>query len=135
VLFINSFSFAGNAELYSKVGVPFVIGTTGGDRDLLYKTVEDSKNYAVISPQMGKQVNHNSENLEKFFYLSCFTSFGTPVFCHPYTAILFPLGCCFSCSYGNYGRAISWSLFWVFLTGISFAVFTSCCFGRVLLGT
>jgi dihydrodipicolinate reductase len=66
VLFINSFSFAGNAELYSKVGVPFVIGTTGGDRDLLYKTVEDSKNYAVISPQMGKQVNHNSENLEKF---------------------------------------------------------------------
>ncbi|WJX92567.1 4-hydroxy-tetrahydrodipicolinate reductase 2, chloroplastic [Trifolium repens] len=46
----------GNAELYSKVGVPFVIGTTGGDRDLLYKTVEDSKNYAVISPQMGKQV-------------------------------------------------------------------------------
>ncbi|KAK2406908.1 4-hydroxy-tetrahydrodipicolinate reductase 2, chloroplastic [Trifolium repens] len=46
----------GNAELYSKVGVPFVIGTTGGDRDLLYKTVEDSNNYAVISPQMGKQV-------------------------------------------------------------------------------
>ncbi|KAJ1429539.1 hypothetical protein SESBI_08311 [Sesbania bispinosa] len=46
----------GNAELYSKVGVPFVMGTTGGDRDLLYKTVQDSKNYAVISPQMGKQV-------------------------------------------------------------------------------
>ncbi|XP_021887903.1 4-hydroxy-tetrahydrodipicolinate reductase 2, chloroplastic-like [Carica papaya] len=45
-----------NAELYCKVGVPFVMGTTGGDRDLLYKTVEDSKIYAVISPQMGKQV-------------------------------------------------------------------------------
>ncbi|CAI0473583.1 unnamed protein product [Linum tenue] len=45
-----------NAETYCKVGVPFVIGTTGGDRDRLYKTVEDSKNYAVISPQMGKQV-------------------------------------------------------------------------------
>ncbi|XP_010526968.1 PREDICTED: 4-hydroxy-tetrahydrodipicolinate reductase 2, chloroplastic [Tarenaya hassleriana] len=45
-----------NAELYSKVGVPFVMGTTGGDRDKLYKTVEDSKIYAVISPQMGKQV-------------------------------------------------------------------------------
>ncbi|KAL5576043.1 hypothetical protein UlMin_017742 [Ulmus minor] len=45
-----------NAELYSKVGVPFVMGTTGGDRDRLYKTVEDSKVYAVISPQMGKQV-------------------------------------------------------------------------------
>ncbi|KAL2336121.1 hypothetical protein Fmac_010567 [Flemingia macrophylla] len=46
----------GNAELYCKVGVPFVMGTTGGDRDLLHKTVEDSKIYAVISPQMGKQV-------------------------------------------------------------------------------
>ncbi|KAK6244067.1 hypothetical protein QUC31_010476 [Theobroma cacao] len=45
-----------NAELYSKVGVPFVMGTTGGDRDRLYKTVEDSNVYAVISPQMGKQV-------------------------------------------------------------------------------
>ncbi|GAA0140216.1 oxidoreductase [Lithospermum erythrorhizon] len=45
-----------NAELYSKVGVPFVMGTTGGDRELLYKTVSDSNIYAVISPQMGKQV-------------------------------------------------------------------------------
>lgn len=45
-----------NAELYSKVGVPFVMGTTGGDRNCLYKTVEDSTVYAVISPQMGKQV-------------------------------------------------------------------------------
>ncbi|KAG5021784.1 hypothetical protein JHK85_018126 [Glycine max] len=46
----------GNAELYCKVGVPFVMGTTGGDRDLLHKTVLDSNIYAVISPQMGKQV-------------------------------------------------------------------------------
>ncbi|KNA22564.1 hypothetical protein SOVF_032390 [Spinacia oleracea] len=45
-----------NAELYCKIGVPFVIGTTGGDRERLHKTVEESKNYAVISPQMGKQV-------------------------------------------------------------------------------
>ncbi|XP_047307947.1 4-hydroxy-tetrahydrodipicolinate reductase 2, chloroplastic-like [Impatiens glandulifera] len=45
-----------NAELYCKVGVPFVLGTTGGDREQLFKTVRDSKNYAVISPQMGKQV-------------------------------------------------------------------------------
>ncbi|KAE8668452.1 4-hydroxy-tetrahydrodipicolinate reductase 1 [Hibiscus syriacus] len=30
--------------------------TTGGDRDQLYKTVEESKVLAVISPQMGKQV-------------------------------------------------------------------------------
>lgn len=50
------FMFADNAELYAKVGVPFVMGTTGGDRDRLYKTVADSNVYAVISPQMGKQV-------------------------------------------------------------------------------
>ncbi|CAM8892454.1 unnamed protein product [Rhodiola kirilowii] len=45
-----------NAELYCKMGVPFVMGTTGGDRQKLMKTVQDSNIYAVISPQMGKQV-------------------------------------------------------------------------------
>ncbi|KAK9288928.1 hypothetical protein L1049_017399 [Liquidambar formosana] len=45
-----------NANLYCKIGVPFVMGTTGGDREQLYKTVGESKVYAVISPQMGKQV-------------------------------------------------------------------------------
>lgn len=45
-----------NAELYCKFKVPFVMGTTGGDRQLLYKTVQDSNVYSVISPQMGKQV-------------------------------------------------------------------------------
>ncbi|XP_027164143.1 4-hydroxy-tetrahydrodipicolinate reductase 2, chloroplastic-like [Coffea eugenioides] len=45
-----------NAELYAKVGVPFVMGTTGGDRERLYKSVADANIYAVISPQMGKQV-------------------------------------------------------------------------------
>ncbi|KAG2285005.1 hypothetical protein Bca52824_044609 [Brassica carinata] len=45
-----------NAELYSRVGVPFVMGTTGGDREKLYESVEKAKIYAVISPQMGKQV-------------------------------------------------------------------------------
>ncbi|CAN6295791.1 unnamed protein product [Urochloa humidicola] len=45
-----------NAELYCKLGLPFVMGTTGGNKQLLYKSVQDSKNYALISPQMGKQV-------------------------------------------------------------------------------
>ncbi|KAL6644717.1 hypothetical protein ACP70R_016325 [Stipagrostis hirtigluma subsp. patula] len=45
-----------NADLYCKLGLPFVMGTTGGDKQLLYKSVQDSKNYALISPQMGKQV-------------------------------------------------------------------------------
>ncbi|GFY82827.1 dihydrodipicolinate reductase, bacterial/plant [Actinidia rufa] len=53
---ISCCSVNDNAELYCKIGVPFVMGTTAGDRELLYKTVEDSKVYAVISPQMGKQV-------------------------------------------------------------------------------
>ncbi|KAF0935463.1 hypothetical protein E2562_032925 [Oryza meyeriana var. granulata] len=45
-----------NAELYCKLGLPFVMGTTGGNRQLLHKTVEEANIYAVISPQMGKQV-------------------------------------------------------------------------------
>ncbi|KAF2325635.1 hypothetical protein GH714_031508 [Hevea brasiliensis] len=71
-----------NAELYCKVGVPFVMGTTGGDRDLLYKTVEDSKIYAVISPQMGKQVleSHQAGKLDTSgtakAVISCFQKLG-----------------------------------------------------------
>ncbi|THU74398.1 hypothetical protein C4D60_Mb04t32910 [Musa balbisiana] len=45
-----------NADLYCKLGIPFLMGTTGGDRQMLYKTVQDANVYAVISPQMGKQV-------------------------------------------------------------------------------
>lgn len=58
-----------NAELYSKVGVPFVMGTTGGDRNKLYETVEEAKIYAVISPQMGKQVSWMF--LEELITYSC----------------------------------------------------------------
>ncbi len=45
-----------NAELYAKLGIPFVMGTTGGDRAALARTLEDSALYAVISPNMGKQI-------------------------------------------------------------------------------
>ena len=45
-----------NAELYCDLGLPFVMGTTGGDRAALVETVRASKNPAVIAPQMGKQV-------------------------------------------------------------------------------
>ncbi|XP_054784107.1 4-hydroxy-tetrahydrodipicolinate reductase 1, chloroplastic-like [Prosopis cineraria] len=44
-----------NAELYCKHGVPFVMGTTGGDRNLLANTIQDSQVYALVSPQMAKQ--------------------------------------------------------------------------------
>jgi hypothetical protein len=46
--------YAANAELYCKLGLPFVTGTTGGNKHLLYKSVQDSKCYALISPQMDK---------------------------------------------------------------------------------
>nr|GMC50312.1 4-hydroxy-tetrahydrodipicolinate reductase 1, chloroplastic-like [Ipomoea batatas] len=71
-----------NAELYCKVGVPFVMGTTGGDRKPLYKTVSDSNNYAVISPQMGKQVmeSHQVSKLDisgtAKAVISCFQRLG-----------------------------------------------------------
>lgn len=45
-----------NAELYCKCDIPFVMGTTGGDRELLKKTVECSKTSAVIAPNMAKEI-------------------------------------------------------------------------------
>jgi len=45
-----------NAELYTSAGVNFVMGTTGGDRDKLMKDTNDSGVYAVIAPNMGKQI-------------------------------------------------------------------------------
>lgn len=45
-----------NAEFYCRRGLPFVMGTTGGDRENLLKAVNESGVYAVIAPQMGKQV-------------------------------------------------------------------------------
>ena len=46
-----------NAEWYCAQGVPFVMGTTGGDRAALMDSVTRAGNYAVIAPQMGKQVS------------------------------------------------------------------------------
>ena len=36
--------------------MPFVMGTTGGDREQLVADTLASGTYAVIAPQMGKQV-------------------------------------------------------------------------------
>ena len=46
----------GNAEFYCKHGLPFVMGTTGGDRKLLEDTVLASSISAVIAPNMAKQI-------------------------------------------------------------------------------
>lgn len=45
-----------NAMFYCKKNLCFVMGTTGGDRSLLFKTVKDSDICAVIAPNMAKQI-------------------------------------------------------------------------------
>lgn len=45
-----------NTEVYASQKCPFVMGTTGGDRDAMMKVTEDSGTYAVIAPNMCKQI-------------------------------------------------------------------------------
>ena len=45
-----------NAEFYCQAGLPFVMGTTGGDRQKLEETVVSSSTVAVIAPNMAKQI-------------------------------------------------------------------------------
>lgn len=45
-----------NAKFYCDKYFPFIMGTTGGDRDLLLKTVEESEIPALISPNMSPQI-------------------------------------------------------------------------------
>ncbi|MBF0378994.1 MAG: dihydrodipicolinate reductase [Desulfamplus sp.] len=45
-----------NGELYTKLNIPFIMGTTGGDRDALKKQVLSSSISAVIAPNMAKQI-------------------------------------------------------------------------------
>ncbi len=45
-----------NAEFYCRQALPFVMGTTGGDRDRLQKTIAESTVSAVIAPNMAKQI-------------------------------------------------------------------------------
>jgi len=45
-----------NAEVYTELGLPFVMGTTGGDREALMKVVKERDTYALIAPNMCKQI-------------------------------------------------------------------------------
>lgn len=45
-----------NARFYIRHGIPFVMGTTGGDRELLLQEVKAANHYAVIAPNMAKQI-------------------------------------------------------------------------------
>lgn len=44
------------AKLYCALGFPFVMGTTGGDREDLVRTVKESSVPAVIAPNMAKPI-------------------------------------------------------------------------------
>ncbi|MBI4158802.1 dihydrodipicolinate reductase [Candidatus Woesearchaeota archaeon] len=46
----------GNADFYCRHGLPFVMGTTGGDRAALEARVRDSDVVAVVAPNMAKQI-------------------------------------------------------------------------------
>ena len=45
-----------NALFYTKNQIPFVMGTTGGDRELLEQVVKSASTPAVIAPNMAKQI-------------------------------------------------------------------------------
>ncbi|MBU2488931.1 MAG: dihydrodipicolinate reductase [Proteobacteria bacterium] len=45
-----------NAQLYVDLGIPFVMGTTGGDRQKLAQDVEGSGVAAVIAPNMAREI-------------------------------------------------------------------------------
>lgn len=45
-----------NAEFYCRNRLPFVMGTTGGDRERLNETVQAGSVSAVIAPNMAKQI-------------------------------------------------------------------------------
>mmetsp|Transcript_42402 Transcript_42402/g.116990 ORF Transcript_42402/g.116990 Transcript_42402/m.116990 type:complete len:292 (+) Transcript_42402:117-992(+) len=53
--FTHATSVNKNAEMYAAVGIDFVMGTTGGDREELMRVTEASGVYAVIAPNMSKQ--------------------------------------------------------------------------------
>lgn len=54
--FTHPLAVNSNADFYGKNNLPFVMGTTGGDRRLLEKTVQASSISAVIAPNMAKQI-------------------------------------------------------------------------------
>jgi 4-hydroxy-tetrahydrodipicolinate reductase len=63
-----------NAELYNALGLPFVMGTTGGERSRLIESVTAAGTPAVIAPNMAKQIvglqamlSHGAENFPGLF--------------------------------------------------------------------
>lgn len=53
-----------NAVFYAENDLPFVMGTTGGDRDKLMEDMVSAEAFAVIAPNMGKQIVAMQAGLE-----------------------------------------------------------------------
>jgi len=66
-----------NAEFYVEQKLPFVMGTTGGDREKLMQGVNDAKHFAVIAPNMAKQIVAMQAALEDLSekFPGCFSSY------------------------------------------------------------
>ncbi len=63
-----------NARFYCTHGLPFVMGTTGGDRQELHDTITKSSVSAVVAPNMARQIvglqamlAHGAENFPELF--------------------------------------------------------------------
>jgi len=54
-----------NSDIYTSLQVPYVMGTTGGDREKLMKVTKDSGTYALIAPNMCKQIVAFQAMMEK----------------------------------------------------------------------
>jgi 4-hydroxy-tetrahydrodipicolinate reductase len=54
--FTHPSAVTANAEFYCRFRLPFVMGTTGGDRQRLQAIVSEAGLAAVIAPNMGKQI-------------------------------------------------------------------------------
>lgn len=54
-----------NSDLYTSLKVPYVMGTTGGDREKLMKVTKESGTYALIAPNMCKQIVAFQAAMEK----------------------------------------------------------------------
>lgn len=70
-----------NAELYTATGCAFVMGTTGGDRDILMNSIRERKTWAVIAPNMSKQIvalQATMDNMAKEFP-GCFSGWGLDI--------------------------------------------------------
>lgn len=63
--FTNPSIINSNARLYHEAGINFVMGTTGGDRELLQKETQASGVFAVIAANMGKQIVALQATLER----------------------------------------------------------------------